>query len=75
MSKRNLATILWALSGWTLGSFLSFVFGLPGGLDIAFSFVAGGFIWWDPAGVLWSRQRQTVKRPAEAIPSQKLATD
>ncbi len=73
MSKRSLATILWFTSGWTFGAFLSFVFHLPGGLDIAFSVLAGALVWWDPAGVLWAKQPRSLKRPAEAIPNQTLA--
>jgi hypothetical protein len=74
MSKRNLATILWFLSGWTFGSMLTLVFGLPGGLDVVFSVLAGGLIWADPAGLLW-RRSQMLGRPAEVVPAPTLATE
>jgi hypothetical protein len=74
MSRRNLTTILWFFAGWTFGAMLQFVFRLPGGLDLAVSVIAGGLIWWDPAGVLWSRRRG-LKRPAEVVPGSTLATE
>ncbi|NJD28810.1 MAG: hypothetical protein FIA92_11000 [Chloroflexi bacterium] len=73
MSKRSLTAVLWAASGWTFGSLLSFAFGLPGGVDLAFSILAGGLVWWDPAGVLWAAPR--LKRPAEAAGTSTLATE
>lgn len=74
MSRRSLATILWFLSGWTFGSMLTFTFGLPGGLDLVFSVLAGGLIWADPTGLLW-RRSQMLRRPAEIVPASTLATE
>ena len=43
MNKRNLATVLWFFMGWTIGSVIAFVIGLPtlvGGVPLAFASAA-----------------------------------
>jgi uncharacterized membrane protein YoaK (UPF0700 family) len=53
MSKRNLATTLWFLVGWTLGLFLAFAAGLPSLLGPALAVVLAAVVYRDPSGRLW----------------------
>jgi uncharacterized membrane protein YoaK (UPF0700 family) len=53
MSKRNLATTLWFLVGWTLGLFLAFATGLPALLGPVLAVVFAAVVYRDPSGRLW----------------------
>lgn len=55
MGKRNLATVLWFLAGWSGGGLLVGIFGLPSILAFLPGILIAGLIRWDPAGVLWVR--------------------
>ena len=55
MGKRNLATVLWFLAGWSGGGLLVGLFGLPSVLAFVPGILMAGLIRWDPAGVLWTR--------------------
>ena len=55
MTKRNLATILWFVTGWTLGSLLAAFTGLPSILALALGLSFAAIVRWDPTGLLWSR--------------------
>ena len=55
MSKRNLATALWFLAGWSGGGLLVGIFGLPSVLAFVPGIVMAGLVRWDPAGLLWAR--------------------
>ena len=56
MNKRILATFLWFNVGWTAGAMATFFLGLPEGLNIAAAVLLAGFVWWDPAHVLWPKE-------------------
>ena len=55
MSKRNLATSLWFLTGWTLGLIAAFAAGLPSLLGPVFAVLLAAIVRWDPSGRLWTR--------------------
>jgi hypothetical protein len=55
MGKRNLATVLWFLAGWSGGGLLVGLFGLPSLLAFVPGILMAGLIRWDPAGVLWTK--------------------
>lgn len=54
MKKRNLVTILWFVTGWTLGSLLAAFTGLPSILGLALGLSFAAIVRWDPTGLLWS---------------------
>ena len=56
MGKRNLATVLWFLAGWSLGGFFVGIMGLPSLLAFVPGVLIAGLVRWDPAGILWTRQ-------------------
>jgi hypothetical protein len=55
MRKRNLATVLWFLAGWSGGGLLVGIFGLPSVMAFVPGILMAGLVRWDPAGLLWSR--------------------
>ena len=55
MTKRNLATVLWFVTGWTLGALLAAFLGLPSILALALALSFAAIVRWDPTGVLWTR--------------------
>lgn len=59
MSKRNLATSLWFLMGWTLGLIVAFAAGLPSLLGPVLAVLLAAIVRWDPSGRLWPRARKT----------------
>ena len=56
MSKRNLATVLWFLAGWSGGGLLVGIMGLPSLLAFVPGLLMAGLVRWDPTGTLWTRQ-------------------
>jgi hypothetical protein len=56
MSKRTVATSLWFLTGWALGSMLSAMAGWPSLVGPVLAIVLAGVVWWDPRHVIWFRQ-------------------
>jgi len=55
MSKRNLATVLWFLAGWSGGGLVVGLMGMPSILALVPGLLVGALVRWDPAGALWSR--------------------
>lgn len=55
MKKRNLATVLWFLAGWSAGGLLVGIMGLPSVLAFVPGVLIAGLVRWDPAGWLWTR--------------------
>lgn len=55
MNKRNLATFLWFMVGWTVGAVVAFVAGLPSALALVVGVGLAAIVRWDPTGLLWSR--------------------
>lgn len=55
MGKRNLATVLWFLAGWSAGGLLVGIMGLPSLLAFVPGVLIAGLVRWDPTGVLWTR--------------------
>jgi len=53
MSKRNLATSLWFLMGWTLGLMLVATAGLPSFVAPALGVLFAAIVRWDPSGRIW----------------------
>jgi hypothetical protein len=56
MNKRNVATVLWFVAGWSGGGLVAGLLGLPSILSLVPGALAAGIVWWDPAGALWSGQ-------------------
>lgn len=54
MNKRNVATVLWFLMGWTIGSALAIVAGLPTLVGVLLGIPFGAFVRWEPTGHLWA---------------------
>lgn len=75
MNKRNLATVLWFLMGWTMGSVLAFAIGVPmlvGGVTLALASAA----FMRTAGRrLWSTEATPVASTAGPVPSGQFARE
>jgi len=76
MNKRNLATVLWFLAGWSCGSLLAGLYGYPTYLGLLVAIPAAALIRWDPLGTLWSKPKYPVvprrvvgELPADQAPS------
>lgn len=55
MNKRNLASFLWFLAGWSGGGLFVGIFGLPAVLAFVPAIVLAVLVRLDPAKVLWTR--------------------
>jgi hypothetical protein len=53
--KRIVATPLWFLVGWFVGSMVAWNFGLSAALAPISAFALAAFVVVDPAGLLWAR--------------------
>ena len=53
MNKRNVATVLWFITGWSGGALLFGFFNLPEILALAPAIGAAGLVRWDPKGAIW----------------------
>ena len=68
MGKRNVATVLWFLAGWSLGGLFVGIMGLPSLLAFVPGVLIAGLVRWDPAGMLWTRQTTTRRvRPINEV--------
>lgn len=56
MNKRNVATVLWFMTGWTAGAALAVVVGLPTLIGAGVAVAAAAFVRRDPTGHLWSTE-------------------
>jgi hypothetical protein len=65
MNKRNVATVLWFLAGWSLGGLVVGLAGLPAVGAYVPGVLAALWVRWDPAGILWTRPGtgQRIVRP------------
>jgi hypothetical protein len=61
MSKRNVATFLWFIAGWTVGALATFFLGLPSGLNVVLAVTAAAVVWWDPTHRLWPIEPRIVR--------------
>ncbi len=55
MNKRNLATVLWFLAGWSGGGLLVGILELPSLLAFVPGVVLALWVRLDPTGVIWTR--------------------
>lgn len=53
MNKRNVATLLWFLMGWSLALVLAAFAGLPSILAPVLAIGLGALVRWDPNHLLW----------------------
>ena len=53
MNKRNLATTLWFLMGWTLGLVLASTAGIPSLAAPVLGVALAAIVRWDPSGRIW----------------------
>ena len=68
MGKRNLATVLWFLAGWSGGGLLTGIMEMPSVLAFVPGILAAGLVRWDPTGVLWTRPVTTRRvRPINEV--------
>lgn len=78
MSKRNLATSLWFMVGWTVGAVIAFVAGLPSALALIVGVGFAAIVRWDPTGHLWATAAQRLardRRHVDAAPSNSAAVN
>ncbi len=57
MSKRNVATVLWFLMGWTLGSMVAVFSGYPSILGLALGLPVAALVHWG-IGRLWPEPKR-----------------
>jgi hypothetical protein len=55
MNKRNVATVLWFLAGWSGGGLVVGLTGMPALLAFVPGILLAGWVRWDTRGVLWTR--------------------
>jgi hypothetical protein len=53
MNKRNVATLLWFLTGWSFALMLATFAGLPSILAPVLAAGLAAFVRWDPTGRIW----------------------
>jgi hypothetical protein len=74
MNKRNVATVLWFLMGWTIGSALAVIGGYPSIVGVAIGVPFAAIVRWDPSGRLWAAapdpdvRRVLPRDPSDADP-------
>jgi hypothetical protein len=56
MNKRNVATVLWFLAGWSLALMLATFAGLPSILAPVLAIGLAALVRWDPTGRIWGRR-------------------
>lgn len=55
MNKRNVATVLWFLAGWSGGGLVVGLTGMPTLLAFVPGILLAAWVRWDTGGVLWTR--------------------
>ena len=75
MSKRNVATVLWFAMGWTVGSILAIVLGLPSILGILMGIPFAWVIRNGPARQVWSTRTYAPESPGTGVPGSPIAAD
>jgi hypothetical protein len=55
MTKRNVATILWFLAGWSGGGLVAGLLGLPAIAAFVPGLLIAALVRWDPSGLFWPR--------------------
>ena len=55
MNKRNVATVLWFLAGWSGGGLVVGLTGMPTLLAFVPGILLAGWVRWDSRSVLWTR--------------------
>jgi hypothetical protein len=58
MNKRLLAAVLWFLTGWYAGGYLSLIFGVPELVGPLLGLAAAGFFAGDPLGIIWTKKAE-----------------
>jgi hypothetical protein len=70
MSKRNLATVLWFLMGWTAGSVVAVMAGYPSSIGLLLGVLFAALVRWGPTARLWSEApKRTVHVAKQSQPS------
>jgi hypothetical protein len=59
MNKRNVATVLWFLTGWSLALMLAAFAGLPSIFAPLLATGLAAFVRWDPTGRIWGQRPVT----------------
>ena len=67
MNKRNLASVLWFLAGWSGGGLLVGLLGLPDLLAFVPAVVFAALVRVDPGGLMWSYSWTGRKIPARRV--------
>jgi hypothetical protein len=67
MNKRNIATVLWFMMGWTIGSVIAIAVGIPTVLGALVGIPFAAIVRRDPTGLLWTRDSQRRIRPRETV--------
>jgi hypothetical protein len=58
MNKRLLAAVLWFLTGWYLGGYISLLFGVPEIIGPILGLAGAGFFAGDPLGIIWAKRAE-----------------
>lgn len=58
MSKRLTAGVLWFLTGWYAGGYLSLILGVPEFVGPILGLAAAGFFAGDPLGIIWTKREE-----------------
>jgi hypothetical protein len=75
MNKRNVATVLWFLMGWVMGSALAIMVGLPTLLGAMLAFPSAALIRLGPGRRLWSADSAAPTTVSTSGHSTQLARD
>jgi len=75
MNKRVVATVLWFAMGWTVGSILAVMVGLPSILGVFMGFPFAWAIRTVLGRQVWSTRVYTPKASGSAVPDSELATE
>ena len=67
MNKRNVATALWFVMGWTVGSILAIAVGLPTILGVLMGIPFAWVIRFGPGRQVWSTKVYTAE-PTRSVP-------
>jgi hypothetical protein len=67
MTKRNVATVLWFIAGYTGGGLVFGFLGMPLGLAFVPGIVVAALVRWDPMGLFWPAPAERRVRPINEV--------